>query len=209
MATIPSSDAEMGGSKPKMQAEALVAAWRALYPRTEPYQSGDAGARAALRRAASPDAAMMEPAFHSLLLRMKERGFDFRTVGSERYRRIALVACLLAERKDGGSGPERFLQALGGAPKAEERVLSTLRFQSLMAAIDRGFDEDALTSLRRAMKAANDLKFNVTAFAADLLGWSDQTRIRWTFDYFGRPHMAAASLNPDARDGTDAEETAR
>lgn len=193
MATTLSPPAHDPNRKPVALADAMVGAWRELYPHAESHRRGDAAARASLRRAPSPAAAMLEPAFHALLLRMKEIGADVSNVGDDRYARIALVACLLAERKDGRSGPKRFLQVLGGAPGAEDRVLSTLRFQALMAALERGFDEDALTSLRRAIKAADDLEFNVRAFAADLLDWKAQTRIRWTFDYFGQARLSAAT----------------
>lgn len=190
-------------------ASALVAAWRLLYPDPEKGRPGDAGARAALRRAGSPDAVMVEPAFHMLLLRMRDTGFDFSGFADWRYRRLALIAALLAERRDGASAPRRFMQALGGAPKAEDRLLSTLRFQALMAALDRGLDDEAMTSLRRAMKVASDIDFNVTAFAEDLMNWGDATRIKWTFDYFGRPHLAATPTTPTETANPESEETSR
>ncbi|HHZ10490.1 MAG TPA: type I-E CRISPR-associated protein Cse2/CasB [Rhizobiales bacterium] len=187
----------------------LIAAWRLLYPDPETKRPGDPGARAALRRAGSPDAVMLEPAFHMLLLRMKADGFDFSGFADWRYRRLALIAALLAERRDGASAARRFMQVLGGAPKAEDRPLSTLRFQALMAALDRGVGDEAMTSLRRAMKVASGVDFNVTAFARDLMNWGDATRIAWTFDYFGRPHLAAA--RPAATDtaNPETEETSR
>jgi CRISPR type I-E-associated protein CasB/Cse2 len=74
-----------------------------------------------------------------------------------------------------------------------------------MAALDRGLDEEAMTSLRRAIKVASDMDFNVEAFAEDLMNWGDATRIKWTFDYFGRPHLAALP-QPAA---TETEETSR
>lgn len=184
----------------------LVAAWRLLYPDPETSRPGDAGVRAALRRAGSPDAVMLEPAFHMLLLRMRDKGVDFAGFNDERYRRLAFIVGLLAERRSGDSNSKlRFLQALGGSPKPEERVLSMLRFQSLMAALDRGLDADAMMSLRRSMKAAADLKFDIHEFVKDLMNWGDATRIKWTFDYFGRPHLAALP-QPAA---TDTEETSR
>jgi CRISPR type I-E-associated protein CasB/Cse2 len=183
----------------------LVAAWRLLYPDPETNRPGDTGARAALRRAGSPEFVMLEPAFHALLLRMKTEGYVFSGFADWRYRRLALIAGLLAERRDGRSGPRRFMQELGGSAKAEDRALSTLRFQALMAALDRGLDEEAMTSLRRAIKVASDMDFNVEAFAEDLMNWGDATRIKWTFDYFGRPHLAALP-QPAA---TETEETSR
>lgn len=196
--------------RPTSLASALVAAWRLLYLDPETKRPGDAGARAALRRAGSPEAVMLEPAFHMLLLHMKTDGFDFSGFADWRYRRVALIAALLAERRDGASAPRRFMQVLGGAPKAEDRLLSTLRFQALMAALDRGVDDEAMTSLRRAMKVASGVDFNVTAFADDLMNWGDATRIKWTFDYFGRPHLAAApqSVATDT-ENPETEETSR
>ena len=187
---------------------ALISVWRRLYPNPDTHQRGDAGARAALRRAPSPDAVLLEPAFHALLLAMKEGGFDFRSFDNDHYRRLALVAALLAERRDGSSGQKRLLQVLGGFD-ADQRSLSVLRFQSLMAALDRGLDEEAMTALRRALKVAGEATFNIQAFTGDLLGWNERMRIKWTFDYFGRPHVAEPSGLDPAPTHMSAEETAR
>lgn len=195
--------------RPTSLASALVAAWRLLYPDPETKRPGDPGARAALRRAGSPEAVMLEPAFHMLLLHMRDRGFDFGGFNDERYRRLALVVGLLAERKNGGAGTRRFLKALGGASKPEDRVLSTPRFQSLMAALDRGLDADAMTSLRRALKAAADLDFDIHEFVRDLMNWGDATRIKWTFDYFGQPQPAAAQPVATDTENPETEETSR
>lgn len=162
---------------------ALIAAWRQFYADPESGKPGDAGARAALRRAATPEAVLMEPAFHTLLHRMRASGANVGT--STRYLQLALVAGVLAERRHCQSGPSSFMQAVGGSPDADDRKLSALRFQALMTALDRGSGEEKMRALRRAMAMAADLDFNVRTFARDLMNWSDATRIGWTFDYFG------------------------
>ena len=73
-----------------------------------------------------------------------------------------------------------------------------------------------MTALRRAVKAAIDVDFNVQAFAEDLMNWGDATRIKWTFDYFGWPHLATAApsaatdtANAEPETETETEETSR
>lgn len=39
------------------------------------------------------------------------------------------------------------------------------------------------------MTLAADKEFNLHAFARDLINWSDDARIDWTFDYFGKHHQ--------------------
>jgi CRISPR type I-E-associated protein CasB/Cse2 len=100
-------------------------------------------------------------------------------------RHIAMAASLLCHRQDVRSGPQSFAAALGPRADGERAVLAPLRFQSLMAAIGRADDTEQMTALRRALALAKDTSFNITGFVRDLLAFSDQTRIRWTFDYYG------------------------
>jgi len=196
--------------------DALIFAWRQFYPHAESGRPGNAGARAALRRAATPEAVMLEPAFHDLLLAMAGEGCDLSGFGERRYRRLARIAALLAQRRSTESGSKRFLQVLGGSSDTDKRVLSTSRFQALMAALERAADganadvdaeAEALTALRRAMLAAKDLPFNIKGFVRDLWTWNDSTAIRWTFDYFGRSYRAAPSTTTGRGPTTTSEET--
>jgi CRISPR system Cascade subunit CasB len=82
---------------------------------------------------------------------------------------------VLAEVRDHTSQPLAAVLGQGDAP-----ALSTLRFQRLM----RGADSDLTDSLRRAVVMA-DRRCNVAALGADLLFWSEKTRSRWCFQYFG------------------------
>lgn len=181
--------------KPSAIPAALIAAWRRLYPDPDTKWPGDPGARAALRRAATPEALLVEPAFHALLHRMKALGVDFGAgnSSSERYLRLALVAGVLAERRGTQSALSSFMHAVGGSPDADDRKLSALRFQALMTALDKGTGEEKMRTLRRVMTMAADKDFNLHAFARDLINWSDDARIDWTFDYFGKHHQPVAA----------------
>ena len=179
-------------------AQKLISAWQHLYPSLDAKWLGDSRARAALRRAATLQDVLLEPAFHDLLHRMKVTGADFGTANpySWPYKQLALITGALAERRSSQSGAPSFMQAVGGSPDPDERELSSLRFQSLMLALSRDNGEEKLRKLRRAMKIAADKDFNLYAFAQDLLHWSDATRIRWTFDYFGQHHQSANAETP-------------
>lgn len=185
-------------------AGAVVLAWGALYANPERKRRGDPGARAALRRAASPEALLIEEAFHDLLARMREAGYDFAGWPSKRYLRLALVVGALAERRaDRADGPP-LAAVLGGKAKPEERLLKPLRFQSLIAALDREADGEALTALRRTLKIAADKEINLYRLVRDLMNWGERTRIDWTFAYFGQSDRPA----PARKQATDTEELA-
>jgi CRISPR type I-E-associated protein CasB/Cse2 len=126
---------------------------------------------------------------------MKAAGVEFGAgdCSSERYLRLALIVGVLAERRGTQSFPSSFMHAVGGSPDAGDRKLSPLRFQSLMTALDKGSGEEKMRTLRRAMTMAADKDFNLQSFARDLLYWSDNARIDWTFDYFGKHHQSVTA----------------
>jgi CRISPR system Cascade subunit CasB len=178
--------------RPINLARALIASWRHFYPDPDRNWPGDSGGRAALRRAPTPEDVLMEPAFHAMLNRMQDSGTR-PEVDNRRYMQIALIVGVLAERRDAQSGPGSFMQSVGSTSDDDERKLSALRFQALMTALDRGSGEEKMRALRRAMKLAADTRFNLQGFAQDLIYWCDETRIRWTFDYFGKRHQPVAA----------------
>lgn len=183
----------------------VIAAWGELYPDPERKRRGDPGGRAALRRAASPEALLTEEAFHDLLARMRDEGCDFSGWTSKRYLRLALVVGVLAERhSDRADGPP-LAAVLGGEARPEERLLKPLRFQSLLAALDRDVDGEALTALRRTLKVAADKEIDLYRLVRDLMTWGERTRIAWTFAYFGQPDRQA----PARKQATETEELAR
>lgn len=178
-------------------ADALIAVWRQLYADPEKGLPGDAGTRAVLRRAASPLAVLMEPVFHNMLQRMNISGAQ---IGPETPQRtleaLALSAALLAERRDPASGTEGLMHVLGAPPQEEDRRLNSLRFQALMAAMERGSGEEKLRALRRAMKMAAGADIDLKALVRDLLGWGERTRLSWTFDYFHTRRAEPAAAEP-------------
>jgi CRISPR type I-E-associated protein CasB/Cse2 len=184
---------------------AIIKSWRAMYPYPERKHPGDPGGRAALRRAATPEAVLMEPAFHTLLSSVRESGAPLPPASDDRfYRRLALVFGVLSERRSGAGGTRPLAAVLGGSSKAEERRFKTLRFQALVAALDRGPDAYSLAALRRALKLLGDDTVNLHRFVRDLLHWDDKARIRWTFAYFGQtaPLNAPESSTPDLEEQT-------
>jgi CRISPR type I-E-associated protein CasB/Cse2 len=169
-------------------AAAIMPAWRLLYADPERHWRGDPGGRAALRRAVTPEAVMVVPAFHDILIAVRQSGVDLPArADANLYRWLAVAIGALAERRSGDGGGQRFAAALGGSSKPEERRFKTLRFQALIAALDRAPDADTLTALRRGMAIIADDRIDARQFVRDLLGWSDRTRIDWTFAYFGQP----------------------
>lgn len=138
-------------------------------------QSSSARALAARLRRASGVDALTEPAVHDLARRLHLRDGTV----------LVRVATLLAEVRD--HRPQTLAQCLGGA----EPVLSTLRFQRLM----RTEPDDLVPALRRAIAMA-DNACNVAALGEDLINWSEATRTRWCFHYFGAAAPNAAAPSP-------------
>lgn len=109
-------------------------------------------------------------------------------------RLVPLVRILAAVREDqGGRLPRRLGQ---GEPPA----MSQLRFQRLL----RAEGEELAILLRRALPMVGR-SCNVGALGADLLHWSDATRARWAFAYFGA--VPPSAITPDSAPSSD-EETA-
>ena len=135
-------------------------------------QSGRARALAARLRRASPIEALAEAEVHDLARRLALRD------GA----RLARLVTLLAEVRE--QVPQTLARRLGGA----EPALSSLRFQRLM----RATDEELLEALRRAIIMA-DRKCNVAALGEDLLAWTERTRGRWCFHYYGAETPEALS----------------
>ena len=111
------------------------------------------------------------------------------------FRLVPLVRVLAAVREDrGGPLPRRLGQG-------ETPALSSLRFQRLL----RTDAEDLAVPLRRALPMV-DRACDVGALGADLLDWSDDTRARWAFTYFGaQPPLRLTPETPaDAAEETEA-----
>lgn len=120
---------------------------------------------AKLRRAGAVEC-LSNPAVHDLAQKLQ--------VGPAQAQRLARLVGLLAEIRETDAAP--LARLLGGS----EPVLSSLRFQRLM----RAEEDEATALLRRAIGMA-DRKCNVAALAGDVWNWSDTTKARWCFQYFG------------------------
>lgn len=137
-------------------------------------QSTSARAFAARMRRAGGVDALAEPAVHDL-----SRSLNLRD-GS----RLSRLVMVLAEVREHHT--QSLAQRLGGA----EPVLSTLRFQRLM----RTDEADIVPMLRRVIAMA-DHACNVASLGEDILNWTEATRTRWCFQYFGA--AAPSRITPD------------
>ncbi|WP_137130259.1 type I-E CRISPR-associated protein Cse2/CasB [Rhizobium sp. FY34] len=180
-----------------IEVQAIMTWWRALYPDETSGRRGDAGARAALRRADSPFQVLLLPAFHKFLALLREKGASPAQMSDAHLKRLAVAAAVICESRGDSKGGKSFAGALGAAADGERAALSPLRFQALMAAMDRADGAEQMTALRRALAHVKDTPFNVRGFVRDLLTFSNDTRIRWTFDYYGttREQSPAAPLS--------------
>ncbi|MBB5224292.1 CRISPR system Cascade subunit CasB [Amaricoccus macauensis] len=148
-------------------------------------QSGRARALAARLRRASPVEALAEREVHDLAGALNLRD----------GLRLTRIVTLLAEVRT--HSPQTLMQRLGGPDPA----LSPLRFQRLM----RASVEELPDALRRAIGLA-ERSCNVAALGEDLLYWSEKTRLRWSFQYFGGAAPLSLSIGSPSG-GTPSKET--
>jgi len=147
---------------------------------------GDRGARARLKRCDSVLDTLLEPETHKLIASVHEKA----TIGYAFEQKLALLSLILARVKP-PENPDRFpnLAAVLGAtrdgtsPTGDTRPrLSPRRFSTLLRARE-GADEFA-RALRRALAILGDTPFDVPRFIRDVLCFDDQTRQKWTFEYY-------------------------
>lgn len=122
-------------------------------------------ARAQLRRCNSPVEALQIEATHRLHHALRERL-------TQRADHLALIAVALANVKENTSE---------AAPARMGSALSSLRFQTLIRMENPA---DLIRPVRRAL-AQIDHTANIAALARDLFTWSEDTRNRWAFAYYG------------------------
>lgn len=188
--------------EPALEVQAIIAWWHALYPDEKTRYRGNAAARSALRHAESPFQALLLPDLHELFLLLRKKGVAPAPMSEEHLRRIAVVACVICECRDVQQGPKSFAAALGVSVDGERQLLSPQRFQKLMAAMDRADGVEQMAALRRALQLLKGAPFNVSGFVRDILWFSNETRIAWTFDYYG-----TSREGPSADTFSDTEET--
>jgi len=139
--------------------------------------------RAELRRADTPLRALGVPAVHRLNAALSAAGCDLRHDPA----RLALIAVALAHINERGP---KVARAFGtGDPPA----LNPIRFNALIRATTPG----ALwRPLIRALAVIKGVA-SPGALAADLFYWSEQTRTRWCFDYYGETIVAPSELETE------------
>lgn len=143
-------------------------------------EMAQARALSARLRRAGPVEVLGEAAVHDLA-----RALNLRDAAGL----IRLVQVLADVREHVGQP----LAAVLGA--GEQPAMSSLRFQRLMR-LDAA---DLTEALRRAIGMANR-SCNVAALGQDLLDWSEKTRSRWCFQYFGAAAPEALQRSADVRD---------
>ena len=164
---------------------------------------GDRGARARLKRCESVFDALLEPETHRLIASVHEKA----TTDYAPEQKLAILALVLA-RVENTDRRFSFADALGrstldGAiPKNKEDRprLSPMRFSGLLRAggalLKAGADIDELDrfarALRRALAILGDTPFDVRRFIGDVLFFDDQTRQKWTFEYYHTRRANAA-----------------
>ena len=96
----------------------------------------------------------------------------------------------------GAPRPSRFAEALGQRGEREAPLYAPIRFTALL---NTRSGEERLRALRRAVLRLRAAKrpFDIGRFAADLLHWSERTRLEWTFQYHQRAFAAPAANNKD------------
>jgi len=131
------------------------------------------GDRAALRRAASIDQVLFNPAFHRLWRGLKGTPW-------QRAERVALVAALAARVRE--HRPEKsFAAQLGAPPKGRERAaLSGLRFRRLLQARE---PNELLQGCTRAIAMCGN-SVNLLSLAKSVYWWGHRDRKDWAFDYY-------------------------
>ncbi|MXY84052.1 MAG: type I-E CRISPR-associated protein Cse2/CasB [Gemmatimonadetes bacterium] len=152
---------------------------------------GDRGARARLKRCESVFDALLEPETHRLIASVHGNYVP--------EQKLAILALVLARVENTANYPT-FADALGltregTIPTGDARPrLSPMRFSTLLRASEDA-DEFA-RALRRALAILGDTRFNVRRFIGDVLFFTDQTRQKWTFEYY---HTRRADATEDTQ----------
>lgn len=151
-------------------AHACLDWWRELASRP--------GDRAALRRAATVNDALMVPSAHHLAHRV-------RSAGMRSPRRVALLAALLAQARSCETEGDPLAMRLG-KKDGNRAAFSESRFRRLLRASD---DDDLLLQLRRAIRMLDD-RIHLPSLTDAIRFWSFdsgkqvRTMTEWACDYY-------------------------
>ena len=167
---------------------AAAAWWRELQPDPAGGRQGDRAALARLRRCATVSEAMQEVAAIQLFRRVG-------ATGPGDLPDVALAAAVLAHVR--ADAPGTVARTIGPTTpeKPETAKMKPLRFRRLMEA--DGPDE-RLVAFRRLVMLARENALPVADLATSLLGWSEQRRRQWIFDYWDAEPTAPSPTPPSA-----------
>jgi CRISPR type I-E-associated protein CasB/Cse2 len=156
-------------------------------------RDGDAASRARLRRARSPQEALLVPAAVVLARRLRV-GKDLPDEQAWRLTQALNLARVLSHITD--DDDRQPMEAAGWksfpddpATAKDQPILSEPRFRRLIQA-ERG-GEEQVTAFTRLIQLLNG-KMNVASIASDFTFWNDRIVKRWTFRYY-----AAGIATPD------------
>jgi len=183
--------------------EAVRDWWREMQP--DGRRRGDRAGLARLRRAASAVDALSEPSTIELCRKLGVSAASrFPSAG-----RVAALAGVLshvrAEVAASPAGRRPTMMGLVGPQGTSDEALSgaklkEIRFRALLTTRE---DDELLTSMRRLVRLAGDFA-NIRDLAGAILDWSDDTRRRWAFDYYGGAPAAAPTADaPTSPDQTE------
>ncbi len=165
---------------------AALAWWRAMQPDPETRRPGDRAALARLRRCTSVAEAMQDPASIAL----------FRRAGSSNpddLPTIALAASVLAQVRKNAPGVPVARQIGPDDPDHPETArMSPLRFRRLL---ETATPDERLIAFRRLVAFAEGT-LDLRDLAAALLGWTEERRRRWVYDYWDAGRPAADTTTP-------------
>jgi CRISPR system Cascade subunit CasB len=168
-----------------------------------PSWKGDRAALARLRRVATAAEALIEPEVIDLCHKLSVSHYS----RSPSPGRVAALAAVLAhvrhevEPSEGGKGARPGMMRLVGPQSTgtdarASAKLKEIRFRALLSV--RG-DDELLTAMRRLVALAGG-KANIRDLARTMLSWSDKTRTRWAYEYYGAtastPESVANSPSP-------------
>ena len=108
--------------------------------------------------------------------------------------RLALITIALAHV--GEAGDLGLATEFGRrAGKDRPRALSEQRFQTLIRTTRHA---ELIAPLRRAMAIARRARIAVAPMATDLYFWSENTRTKWCFQYFGAADAAPERISEES-----------
>ncbi len=185
--------------------------WQRLHPNPVTGRGGDRAGRARLRRASGPLEALLEPQTQALIETVRQasgKAWALQVQYEDEETlllRFGVLAILLAETDVHFEERQRgFAVLLGQTPDGlltsenKDRRWSVSRFGAMMRAWKE--PDDFCRHVRRALPVLKREPFDVAAFIRDVIGFDGAVQRKWTFDYYGRPQLAAGDGKAGAQE---------